>query len=140
MAKQTETILVERELPATPQQLFDAWSRIDRLRQWFRRPGDAFWEVHVWEVRLGGRIRVAVDAEGGPSELHGVFLLVEPPGRVKYRLSEDEFVEVTIDANEAGSTLLVAHTFPAGPDARSSRAKTWSHSLGLLSRIDLSRP
>jgi uncharacterized protein YndB with AHSA1/START domain len=140
MAKHTETILVERDLPASPQQVFEWWSHVERVRQWFRRPGDAFWEVHVWEARLGGRIQVTVDAEGRPQELRGEFLRVEPPGRLKYRWSDDEFVEVTIEASEGGSTLLVAHTFPAGPDERSRRVKNWSHSLGLLGRIDLSGP
>ena len=138
MAKQTETILVERDLPATPQQVFDWWSHVDRVRQWFRRPADAFWEVHVWEARLGGRIQATVDAEGRRSELRGEFLLVDPPGRLKYRWSDDEFIEVTIESNESGSTLLVAHTFPAAPDARFRRVKSWSHSLDLLGRIDLS--
>jgi len=139
MPTKTETILVERELAAPPPRVFDAWSQVDLVRQWLRRPADAFWDILRWEARLGGRIRVTVDAAGRPSEVQGEFLLVERPARLKYRWSEGEFVEVTIDPSDSGSTLLVAHTFPAGPDARSDRSKAWSHSLGLLGRIDLGR-
>src|SRR5581483_9152260 len=109
----------------------------DLVRQWLRRPADALWEVHLWEARLGGRIHVTIDADGHPGDVQGEFLLVEPPGRLKYRWSDDEFVEVTLDANESGTTVLVAHTFPAGPDARARRAKTWSHALDLLGRVDV---
>jgi uncharacterized protein YndB with AHSA1/START domain len=140
MPPRTETILVERELTASPSQVFDAWSRVDLVRQWLRRPSDAFWEVHLWEARLGGRIHATVDAEGRPAEVRGAFLLVEPPGRLKYRWSDDEFVEVSFDPNDSGTTLLVAHTFPSAPDARSRRAKAWSHSLDLLGRIALAQP
>lgn len=137
MPPRTETILVERELTASPVRVFDAWSRVDLVRQWFRRPSDAFWEIHVWEARLGGRIHATVDADGRPADIRGEFLLVDPPGRLKYRWSDDEIIEATLDPNEDGTTLLVAHTFPAALDARSGRARTWAHSLALLGRLDL---
>jgi len=131
----TETLSIERDYAAPPERVFDAWTRVDLLRLWFGCAPEKLWNVHVWDARVGGEIHVSLDFDGRPFEVRGEFLVVDAPRRLKYRWSDDEIVELTIEPLGSGSRLRLAHTFPAAEEARSTLTMGWSNSLEQLGRI-----
>ena len=126
--------MMERDYAAPPARVFAAWTEVDVLRRWFGCATDTLWNVHLWEVRVGGRIHVSLDFGGRPFEVKGEFLVVEPPRRLQYRWSENETVEVLIEPRGGGSRLRLTHTFPADAEGRSLRSHGWSNALDLLGR------
>ena len=64
-------VLMTREFSATPQMLFDAWTKPELLKRWFGPPG---WELPECEVdlRIGGRWRYLMrKAPGSESQYTG---------------------------------------------------------------------
>ena len=68
------------------------------------------WNVHEWDVRVGGAIRVSLDFDHGPFEVKGEFLVVDPPRRLRYRWSGEQIVDVTIEPHGGGSRLSLEHS------------------------------
>ena len=131
----TETLSMERDYAAPPERVFEAWTDIDILRRWFGCATEKLWDVHIWDASVGGKIYVSLDFDGEQFEVRGEFLTVDPPGRLKYRWTDDEVVEVTIEPHGSGSRLRLARTFPAGDGAHTIRTTGWSYSLEQLGHI-----
>jgi uncharacterized protein YndB with AHSA1/START domain len=85
VSTKTETLALERDYDAPPAQVYEGWTKVDRLRQWFGCAADKLWNVHVWDARVGGQLHVSLDFDGNPFEVRGEFLIVDPPHRLKYR-------------------------------------------------------
>ncbi len=132
MNSETESLTLGRDYTATPERVFDAWTRVDLLGRWFGCAADKLWTVREWDVRSGGAIHVSLDFDGKPYVVRGEFLVVDPPRRLKYRWSDCEIVTVTISSRGSGSHLELVHTCPKSRDAREILTDGWSHSLGLL--------
>ena len=131
---ETDTLSLERDYAEPPQRVFDAWIQVDLLRRWFGCAPDKLWQVHVWDPRVGGKIRVSLDFDGTPFEVEGEFLVVEPPRRLTYRWSGDEEIDVTIEPKGTGSHMRLTHTYPAAKDIRSFITVGWSFALDELGR------
>ncbi len=106
----TETLTLQREYPVPAQQVYEAWTDVRLLSQWFGCAPDMLWTVHDWDVRPGGAIRVSLVFESGPFEVTGQFLVVDPPHRLRYRWQGEQVVDVTIEDVPAGSRLTLVHT------------------------------
>jgi uncharacterized protein YndB with AHSA1/START domain len=134
--KTTETVTLERDYDASPERVFDAWTHVDLLTQWFGCAPETLWTVHRWDARVGGQIHVSLDFDGKPPfEVHGEFLVVDAPHRLSYRWAEDELVEVTIEPRESGSRMRLRHTFPSGEQAGPIRTNGWTSALEVLRKI-----
>lgn len=132
MSARNETLVLERDYAAPPERVFAAWTRVDLLGRWFGCADDKRWNVHEWDVRPGGRIHVSLDFDGRAFVVLGEFLVVDPPRRLRYRWSDDQFVDVAIEPRGNGSRLRLAHTFPAGDEPRAVLTAGWTYSLGQL--------
>jgi uncharacterized protein YndB with AHSA1/START domain len=93
-----------------PQQVYEAWTDVRLLSQWFGCGPDMLWAVHEWDVRPGGAIRVSLDFDTGPFEVTGQFLVVDPPHRLRYRWLAEQVVDVTIEDSPGGSQLTLVHS------------------------------
>lgn len=71
MPEKTETLDLEREYAAPPEQVCDAWTRVGLLGLWFGCAPDKLWTIHEWDVRVGGQIHVSLDFDGHPFEVRG---------------------------------------------------------------------
>jgi uncharacterized protein YndB with AHSA1/START domain len=111
-----ETVTLQRDYPYPPQRVFDAWTDVRLLRQWFGCGPGMLWTGHEWEVRPGGRIRVSLTFDTGPYEVTGEFVVVEPPHRLRYRWNGDQTVDVTIEEHAGGSRLTLVHTGLSQPE------------------------
>jgi uncharacterized protein YndB with AHSA1/START domain len=128
----TEKISMQHEYAASPEQVFRAWTNVNLLRRWFGCSSDMLWNVHVWDVRVGGEIHVSLDFDGNPFEVRGSFLIVDPPRHLRYRWSENEAVDVKIERRGSGSLLTLEHSWPPTDEDRSMIDAGWRSGLDQL--------
>jgi uncharacterized protein YndB with AHSA1/START domain len=126
---------MQRDYSASPDRVFEAWTNVDLLRQWFGCSPGMLWTVHEWDARVGGAIHVSLQFDNGPFEVRGQFLVVEPPRRLRYRWWRDQVVDVTIDAHGAGSRLRLEHSGLATDAECSFTNAGWTFALEQLSRL-----
>src|SRR5437762_10670151 len=106
----TETVSMRRDYPAPPEQVFRAWTEIDKLRTWFGCGPGMLWTVHEWDATPGGAIHVSLTFDTGPFEVKGEFLIVDPPHHLRYRWGDDQLVDVRITPHGTGSHLNLVHS------------------------------
>lgn len=125
---ETIGLRMTRELPATPEEVFDAYTDAEKQKIWYgildERPGIV--EIEV-DLRVGGR-QVAV---WGPNRdtlfrEEQVFLEIDRPHRLVTESSGNDpsgqtmttRVVVTFEANEAGTLVTVEQTGFPTPEIR----------------------
>jgi uncharacterized protein YndB with AHSA1/START domain len=79
------TLRLWHRFKASPDRVFQAWTRPDALRQWWCPDGWQPAEIDV-DLRVGGRYRFAMSrpGEGRYVAVHGCFLDVQPGSRLVY--------------------------------------------------------
>lgn len=128
----TDRFYIERAYDASPERVFSAWTNVDTLRLWFGCDSQMLWNVHEWDVREGGAIRVSLDFGDRPFVVEGRFLLVDPPHRLKYQWGDDQTVDVRIEPSGTGTLLKLEHTWPPTDEDRSMIAAGWTSALSEL--------
>ncbi|MBV9720103.1 MAG: SRPBCC domain-containing protein [Candidatus Eremiobacteraeota bacterium] len=131
----TERFIAQREFAVQPEALFAAWTEVSILSRWFGCGDDTLWTVHEWDVREGGAILVSLDFDGKPFEVHGEFLIVDPPRRLSYRWDADQTVNVTIERSGNGSLLTLEHQWPPTNEDRSMLDAGWKNALEQLRHL-----
>jgi uncharacterized protein YndB with AHSA1/START domain len=134
------TLVVRRTIRATPERLFDAWTRPEQLPQWWGPQGVTCIAAQV-DLRVGGRYRIANQfADGRLLWISGEFELIERPRRLAYtwRLEPSagpaERVIVTLAAHGAGTRVVVTHQRIANAQLRQQHAQGWRGCLRRLAR------
>jgi uncharacterized protein YndB with AHSA1/START domain len=131
----TNNFRLEREYSAPPERVFAAWTDVDVLTRWFGCGDDMLWRVHEWDPRPHGAIRVSLDFGDHVFEVKGEFVIVDPPHHLRYRWSEDEYVDVRIQPLGSGSVLLLEHTWPPTDEDRTMIAAGWSSAMERLGEV-----
>lgn len=122
----TDRFVLQRDYDAAPDRMFRAWTDVSVLTQWFGCGSDMLWNVHEWDVREGGPLRVSLAFPDSRYEVTGSFVVVDPPNHLRYRWAQDEFVDVRIEARGTGCRLSLEHTWPPTEDDRSMIEAGWS--------------
>ena len=109
------TLVVRRTIRATPERLFDAWTRPEELKKWWGPTGVTCTDAVV-DLGVGGRYRIANRFPNGDVVwITGEFEVVERPHRLVYswRLGTDtqtpERVSVTFVARAGNTEVTVTH-------------------------------
>ena len=105
----TNTVTIERRYLVPPERVFEAWVDVDQLTKWWGCAPDMLWNVHSWDVAVGGEIHVSMDFDGEPYEIRGRFLEIDAPSRLRYEWEAGQVITVTIEADGGGSTMIVEH-------------------------------
>lgn len=136
-------VRLEREIAASPEKVFEAFTQAATLSRWFA-PGDDFGcTVHELDVRPGGRYRVEMRPPDGDVHIvHGTYETVERPGRLVFSWAWEDNpadgvsrVTVLIEPGGRGSKLTLVHELLPTPAARESHTKGWTGCLGRLERV-----
>lgn len=127
----TKTVEIDRHYDAAPEQVFAAWEDVTVLTRWWGCAPDMLWNVHTWDMRVGGKILVSLDFDGQPFEVEGEFLAVEAPKHLQFRFGAPQVVDVRIEAEGDGSRLYVTHSELPGEQVEMV-TDGWSHALGAL--------
>ncbi len=135
-------VRLEREIAASPEKVFEAFTRAATLSRWFA-PGDDFGcTVHELDVRPGGRYRVEMRPPNG--EVHivsGAYEAVERPKRLVFSWAWEDKpadgvsrVTVLIEPGGRGTKLALIHEQLPTAEAREAHSKGWTGCLDRLAR------
>ena len=142
----THSLRIERFLPATPEEVFDAYTDADQQRIWFTildsEPGVV--EIDV-DLRVGGK----QTAVWGPSRDHlytevNVFEVIDRPHRLVTSstgtapempgLEMTTRIEITFEAKDGGTLMTVSQSgFPSAELRDFFSTMVW---IGALDRIE----
>jgi uncharacterized protein YndB with AHSA1/START domain len=139
-------LVVRRTIRATPERLFEAWTRPEQLLAWWG-PRPVRCAGASIDLRVGGRYRIENELPGGDRLfIDGEFALVDPPRELVYTWSvrpggaEAEIVTVRFDAKGPSLTeVVVSHERIANAALRDSHEGGWNGCLeGLALHVDRS--
>ena len=113
MTAQRTSLVVERVLPAPPDEVFVAWTDPAIMRDWMAPEGDV--EASA-DVRVGGAFRIVMRG-GDDGIVHtGEYLVVDPPERLSftwispYTGDGPSVVTVTLEPHDGGTFVRLEHT------------------------------
>jgi uncharacterized protein YndB with AHSA1/START domain len=133
------SLIVRRRIAATPERLFDAWTRAGELRQWWGPENVQCIAAEV-DLRVGGVYRIANQLpDGNVLWISGEFLSIERPHRLEYTWragSPDapaERVSVQFVRSGAAHTeVIVTHAHVADVPTRTRHEQGWQGCLAGL--------
>jgi len=110
-------LVVTRRFSVLPDEMFDAWTNPEKLREWWGPPGVKCTHAEV-NLRVGGNFRLAnLLPDGNTLWIGGTYEEVDAPRRLKYSWHiepahdlDAERVTVDFFAREGGTEVVVTHT------------------------------
>ncbi|MEM7302448.1 MAG: SRPBCC domain-containing protein [Pseudomonadota bacterium] len=135
------TLTLERQLGATPQAVYDAWTKPELLVQWWG-PEGLTTPIHDMDVRPNGAWSTTmVNPDGGKHTCSGVYRVLEPPHRLVFTWAWEQDdgnrgpetqVEISLMANESGTLMrLVQGEFDTAETAN-QHGFGWNSSFNKL--------
>ncbi|MCG3117731.1 MAG: SRPBCC domain-containing protein [Candidatus Manganitrophus sp. SA1] len=133
---------ITRFFPASREKIFEAWTRPDKIMQWFA-PGEMTIPLAEVDLRVGGRYRIQMkDPDGGETHTTtGVYKEILPPQRLvftwRWEGPDSQETEVTIELKEkdGGTELTLTHARFANTESRDKHQHGWNGCLENLSRF-----
>jgi uncharacterized protein YndB with AHSA1/START domain len=133
------TLVVRKTIRATPERLFEAWTRPDELKKWWGPQPVTCVDAAV-DLTVSGGYRIANQFPNGDVVwITGEFEVIEPPKRLVYswRLGTgtgpSERVTVTFEARGANTEVTVTHERIPGIPVRDVHQQGW---VGCLDGLD----
>lgn len=149
-ARDTFDLTISRTIRAPRQKVFEAFTKPDLLKQWFRPRGFAVVDVAL-DARVGGRYRVTMRPRSGSTEtVTGEYREVKAPERLVFTWNWESkemgtigetLITVTFDERRAEHGVetdvrLLHSGFPV-PEARDGHSQGWNSVLnGLVDLVD----
>jgi uncharacterized protein YndB with AHSA1/START domain len=134
-------LIIRRTLPATPQRIWDAWTRPEVMCRWFY-PAPR-WSAKVdADVRVGGRYRLEMRDENGQLHVqHGEYRIIEPLSRLVFTWTceevgvVDSVVTLELTGKGTQTELVLRHELPEDPNVRKRHEEGWAGCLAQLERL-----
>lgn len=139
------SLTIRRTINAPRQLVFDAWTQIEHLKNWWR--ANPAWSTEIAEVdlRVGGKYRLGMrdPDKDGPFTCYGEFVEIVPPEKLVYtwswEMSTADIGEtlVTVEFLEQGEAteLVLTHERFPNAEAASEHTKGWTGCIEGLSRL-----
>ncbi len=105
-------IELARVLPATPDEVFRAWTDPEQMARWMSPVGSARADV---DLRVGGHLRLVMDGAGMSIAHTGEYLEIDPPTRLSFTWrsehtgGRDTMVTVALEPHPDGTFLRLRH-------------------------------
>lgn len=112
MSTKAGALVLERILPAPPEEVFAAWTTPERMSEWMSPNGTAEAEV---DLRVGGAFRVTMSGDGFAIDHTGEYVEFDPPRRLvftwisPYTGPEPSLVTVELHPHDDGTRLVLTH-------------------------------
>jgi len=130
---------ITRVIKASRQRVFDAWTRPETIRQWFRPDTFTMVEAGI-DARVGGEYRFAMDqpcvnddgTQAGSGLVTGRYVKVDPYDVLTFTWNNGRFVGeeslVTIELRDVagGTEMKLTHERFLTADSRDRHYKGWS--------------
>lgn len=133
----TGKIVVRRTIPATVDELFDAWLDPESLAQWML-PGDHQRNTVSVDARIGGSFEVVMHHQDGSKRHYGEYRLIERNRKLVFTWHSDAthhmetLVTVEFHANSADTEIVLTHERMPDHEAGLKHSKGWTRALELL--------
>lgn len=115
---------VVRRLPASPEEVFDAWIDVDSLREWMC-PGTSHVSAAEVDPRVGGRFRIVMSNDAGDTEHSGEYRELCRPERLVFTWISTNTLDretlVTVELRLIGQETELTLTHQRLPDAEARR-------------------
>jgi len=132
------TLVVRREIKATPEKLFAAWTRPELLMCWWGPEGVACPAAEI-DLRVGGSYRIANRfPDGNIIWIAGMFEEIDAPRRLVYtwklesQTGPPERVTVCFVADRDMTEVVITHERIANEAARTGHERGWAGCLDSL--------
>lgn len=131
-----ERVVVERILPGSPAEVYDAWTTPETLRQ-FMCPGAMTAPIVEADVRVGGRFRIVMRGER-EVEHRGEYRVLEPGRRLVFTWASPitgwvpTLVTIDLSPHDEGTRLVLVHEDLATNALRSGHRQGWN---GVLDKL-----
>ena len=144
MSTSTDTTLrLSRQINASPEKVFAAWTEPAQLKQWSCPEGLEVADVQV-DLLVGGAFTIDMqDPDGGHHTAFGEYRLIEPPHRLVYtwdwkqeehRMGET-IVTVEFQPNGEGTEVVMTHEKLPTIEFRDSHNEGWTSCLNRLQKL-----
>lgn len=136
----TSVVQVTRTVGARPHEVFEAWTDVDQLRQWFSPDPGVVAEASCDPV-VGGGYRIVMLFDEGAYEVTGTYLVVEPPRRLVFTWSsdrtggQDTHVTVTLEPDGEGTEMTITHERLPGREFQDNAPRVWTRIADHLDRF-----
>ena len=131
-----ERLVVERVLPASPAEVYAAWTTPETLRL-FMCPGSQTAPVVDADVRVGGTFLIVMRGDAD-NEHRGEYRILEPGRRLVFTWASaatgwaPTLVTVELSPHEDGTRLVLVHEGLATDDVRGRHRAGWT---GILEKL-----
>ena len=131
-----ERLVVERVFPASPAEVYDAWTTPETLRL-FMCPGTQTTTVVEADVRVGGQFRIVMRSDVD-NEHRGEYRVLEPGRRLVFTWAspatgwEPTLVTIELSPHEDGTRLVLVHEGLETDDVRGRHRWGWT---GILEKL-----
>jgi uncharacterized protein YndB with AHSA1/START domain len=132
---------IERTFDASAEEVFDAWTSEEVLTRWFHsQPG---WDTPVAEVdlRVGGKVRVAMrELDGTEHAMGGEYTLIDRPHRLAMTWSFDEVpgneqtLELEFIERDGRTTVVMINSGIVTQERKEDQQWGWNGCLDSLER------
>jgi uncharacterized protein YndB with AHSA1/START domain len=135
-------LVVRRTIHASPERLFDAWTRPEHLRAWWG-PRPVTCSGAEVDLRVGGGYRIANALPDGTTVIiEGTFRQIERPHKLVYtwhmgqREGTPSLVTVHFEARGDATEVVIVHESLPNNAVRDSHAQGWNGCLdGLVAYL-----
>jgi uncharacterized protein YndB with AHSA1/START domain len=139
----TETLRVQRIVPASPERVFRAWTTADEMRKWWGPKGVRCASVEI-DLRVNGHYRIANELpDGSILWISGTYEAIERPHRLVYswtvenKSPQTERVEVNFELCDLGTEITITHERIPEATLREQHRQGWEGCLdGLANYLD----
>jgi uncharacterized protein YndB with AHSA1/START domain len=115
-----QTVIIRKTLPATREEVFDAWLDAEGMRQWMH-PGAVTDCAVTLDARVGGRFRIVMEGPGVTVVNTGEFRELKRPSRLQFTWTssrwdnQETLITIDLHEREMNCELVLTHErFPAG--------------------------
>ena len=137
------TYRLERSIPASPAEVFDAWTQAAAMSRWMAPADDFAVTVHRADARVGGEYRVEMLApDGARHVVHGSYVELVPGKRIVLTWEWETNPaagnsQVTVDLAPEGTGTRLTLTHDRFPDSatRDHHAQGWIGCVDRLARM-----
>jgi uncharacterized protein YndB with AHSA1/START domain len=139
-ATKSETVEVRRTIAASPQRVFEAWTRPEELKRW-AAPGPMETSLAEVDLRVGGSYRLHMHGpDGSEFRVRGTYREIDPPRRLVYTWSTELSADVvdsvvTVEfLDRSGSTeVVLRHDKLITEQSRARHTEGW---IGCIAKLE----
>lgn len=132
------TMKIRRLVRSTPEKIFELWTDPALMARWMTPyPGDVNC-VADSDLRVGGAFRLAMKTEKSQCDIHGTYILVEPPNKLVFTWqgppTQNAMTLVTVELQPAkgGTQLTLTHEKLPTEELRQAHGIGWGNMLDHL--------